>query len=75
MAKKTKEKPVRTDSLIDYVREEQRTFKQKPFCIEDSLVLSVLAYFDFEGFVPKASICRYRCDTVCLPCARAHCVR
>lgn len=43
------------ENLIDYIRSEQRTFRQKPFCVADSLALSVLSYFNFTGLVPKPS--------------------
>ena len=40
-------------SMIDYCREEQRPFSQLPFHDVDSLVLSQLAYLNWEGRVPK----------------------
>lgn len=36
-------------NIIDYVREEERTFLQKDFSEVDSLVLAQLSYMDFSG--------------------------
>ncbi len=38
-------------NIIDYAEEEQESFSNKPFHIIDSLVLSQLAYLNFDGFV------------------------
>ncbi|MEY8353494.1 DUF2974 domain-containing protein [Lachnospiraceae bacterium 54-53] len=39
-------------NMIDYVETEKASFQEKAFHGVDSLVLSKLAYFSFDGFVP-----------------------
>lgn len=39
-------------NIIDYVRSEMRTLREKPFCAVDSLVLSQFTYINFTGLVP-----------------------
>lgn len=39
-------------NIIDYVRNEKRTLREKPFCAVDSLVLSQFTYVNFTGLVP-----------------------
>ena len=40
-------------NIINYVKEERRSFKEFPFNDIDSLVLSTLAYFNYDNDVPK----------------------
>lgn len=39
-------------NIIDYVRNEFRPLREKPFCAVDSLVLSQFVYVNFNGLVP-----------------------
>ncbi len=41
----------RFQSIIDYAQTEFRSFRQKPFCAVDSLILSEMAYMNFSGEV------------------------
>jgi len=42
--------------MIDYVKDEDKTFDERPFDVADSMVLSELAYLRFERVVRKPSI-------------------
>jgi len=39
-------------NIVDYAQAEQRTFFEKEFCAVDSLILSAVSYWHFEGLVP-----------------------
>ncbi len=39
-------------NIIDYVKETEETFENRSFSVVDSLVLSQLAYLNFDGIVP-----------------------
>lgn len=41
----------RYSSLFDYIANQQATFSESPFCAEDSLLLTQLAYLDFYDYV------------------------
>ncbi len=41
----------RIRSVFDYIAEEKATFAEKPFCAEDSLVLTQLTYFHMGDYV------------------------
>lgn len=40
------------DTIIDYTKNELRSFREKSFCSVDSLVLSQFSYINFEGLIP-----------------------
>lgn len=40
-------------NIFDYIAEETATFSEKPFCTEDSILFTQLAYFYMESFVKK----------------------
>jgi hypothetical protein len=42
-------------NIVDYAKEIEDTFKNRPFNTVDSLVLSQLAYLNFDGIVPGLS--------------------
>lgn len=47
-----KEKEKKAVSIIEYVETEMATFREKPFSVVDSTVLSQLTYLDMSGVVP-----------------------
>ena len=53
-------------TIVTHIEREQRTFAESPFAPADSLVLSSLAYFDYEstGLVPPSSDARVRLHDV-----------
>ena len=53
-------------TIVTHIEREQRTFAESPFAPADSLVLSSLAYFDFEstGLVSAGSDARVRLHDV-----------
>lgn len=47
------EEEMSVKNIIQYVEDEKAPFAEKPFSAVDSLVLSQLSYFKFDGFVPE----------------------
>lgn len=39
-------------SMVQYIKETQQDFSEKKFCAVDSLILSQVSYFKFDGIIP-----------------------